>query len=278
MKKAAAAVVCCSDPRPLSASGSLSQLGCILSELGYEVIYSQLIFSKDEPGLTKRKAKELNDFYSRDEIGMIFDISGGDSAGGLLPYLDYKVISSSEKLFWGYSDLTTVINAINAQTGKSSVLWQAMNMVSAAGEVQARRFNDYIYGKNDDLFSFSYKFLRGDKASGVTMGGNIRCLLKLAGTPYFPDARGKLLVLESRSGSKRRIVSYTDQLSQMGVFESISGLLLGCFTEADAAGEDIESAFLERVPQGIPVIRTDEIGHSAYSKAISIGEKLYLER
>ncbi len=26
---------------------------------------------------------------------------------------------------------------------------------------------------------------------GIVVGGNIRCLLKLAGTPYWPDMRGE---------------------------------------------------------------------------------------
>ncbi len=32
---------------------------------------------------------------------------------------------------------------------------------------------------------------------GIVVGGNIRCLLKLAGTPYWPDMREKILLLES---------------------------------------------------------------------------------
>lgn len=32
---------------------------------------------------------------------------------------------------------------------------------------------------------------------GIVVGGNIRCLLKLAGTEYWPDMNGKILLLES---------------------------------------------------------------------------------
>ena len=35
---------------------------------------------------------------------------------------------------------------------------------------------------------------------GIVVGGNIRCLLKLAGTPYWPDMREKILLLESFGG------------------------------------------------------------------------------
>ena len=41
------------------------------------------------------------------------------------------------------------------------------------------------------------KFLQGSKMQGIVVGGNIRCLLKLAGTEYWPDMNGKILLLES---------------------------------------------------------------------------------
>ena len=66
---------------------------------------------------------------------------------------------------------------------------------------------------------------------GILLGGNLRCFLKLAGTPYFPDLDGKLLFLESLGGGPELIASLLAQLSQLGVFQKIAGLLLGTFTE-----------------------------------------------
>ena len=75
-----------------------------------------------------------------------YDISGGDLANQVLDGLDYAAIGKSRAVFWGYSDLTTVINAIYAQTGKSSVLYQVKNMVwGEIKEVQRRRFENH-YG------------------------------------------------------------------------------------------------------------------------------------
>ena len=54
-------------------------------------------------------------FYQDREIQMIFDISGGDIANEILPYLDFEVIAENPKPFWGYSDLTTIMNAIYAK-------------------------------------------------------------------------------------------------------------------------------------------------------------------
>ena len=75
---------------------------------------------------------------------VIFDISGGDLANGVLKYLDFDIIAKSKAEFWGYSDLTTIVNAIYSQTGKYSMLYQIKNVVWNP-EIQQKRFKDYIY-------------------------------------------------------------------------------------------------------------------------------------
>ena len=52
-------------------------------------------------------------------------------------------------------------------------------------------------GTGNDLFDIKYEFLQGKYMEGVVAGGNIRCLLKLAGTEYMPDMTDKILVLEN---------------------------------------------------------------------------------
>ena len=104
-------------------------------------------------------------FYRDDSIDAIYDISGGDLANGVLPYLDYDLIASSGKAFWGYSDLTCVINAIYAKTGKVSVLYQVRNLVWADAELQKKRFAAYLSGDEMPLFGFRHRFLQGDHIS-----------------------------------------------------------------------------------------------------------------
>ena len=80
-------------------------------------------------GTDKERAEDLMKFYKEDEIDAIYDISGGDLANGVLKYLDYDTITKTDKTFWGYSDLTTVINAIYTMTGKPGVLYQIKNII-----------------------------------------------------------------------------------------------------------------------------------------------------
>lgn len=82
---------------------------------------------------------------------------------------------------------------------------------------------------------------------GIVVGGNIRCLLKLAGTPYWPDMREKILLLESFGGKLPQMVTYLSQLNQMGVFKKVNGILLGTFTkmEEDNCQPDMAQLVLE---------------------------------
>ena len=82
-----------------------------------------------EGGLPEERASELMTFYKDNSIKVIFDISGGDLANTILPYLDYEQIAAVDKQFWGYSDLTVIINAIYTKTWKTSVLYQIRNLL-----------------------------------------------------------------------------------------------------------------------------------------------------
>ena len=113
---------------------------------------------------------------------------------------------------------------------------------------------------------------------GITAGGNIRCLLKLAGTPFWPDLQGKILVLEARSGGPALVETMFCQLAQTGAFGRIAGLLLGTFTELEREGQGafVEKLALELTPPGLAVAKTREVGHGKDSRAILLGSRAVL--
>ena len=116
--------------------------------------------------------------------------------------------------------------------------------------------------------------------NGVVVGGNIRCFLKLAGTEYWPDMTGKVLLLEAYSGEISQIATLFSQLEQMGVFDQVTGILLGTFTKFEKSGatQSVFDLLKEHIPETLPVAQTSEIGHGADSKAIVIGENVGLKR
>ena len=269
-------IVCCSNGQKRKDEPMVRQLEEVLVGLQLIPVFSPYIFERGsvESGSAVERARALMDFYRDDSIKGIFDISGGDIANGILPYLDYEVIAACDKQFWGYSDLTTVINAIYSKTGKASVLYQIRNLLYDHGTLQQENFKSAIFEEKDELFRVPCEFYQGEEMEGIVVGGNIRCFLKLAGTEYFPDTTDKILLLESMSGTVPQMLTYFSQLQQLGMFERVKGILLGTFTqmEQERCEPNVWELLRQFVSPELPVARADYIGHGTDSKAVLVGE------
>lgn len=201
----------------------------------------------------KERAETWNNWMKDGSFDYIFDISGGDLSIEVIPYLDFEVYRTNKTLFMGYSDLTPILNILAS--------YKKVGLFQIKGNTNIEDIHKMIEGKESSLF-----------AAGSYMGGNIRCLLKLAGTDYFPDMTDKHLFLESYSGKENRIRAYFSQLELMGIFDRVKAVTLGQFTELDQT----DSVFLENwaYAQFFPVYRNKTVGHSKDSKGIWICDTL----
>ena len=276
-------IVCCSNGLNKNQAATINMLVQLLEKSGFVPELSPYLYGDENgrAGTARERADALMHFYKDEAVDEIFDVSGGDMANEILPYLDFQTIAWSKKHFWGYSDLTTILNAIYARTGKSSVLYQVRNLTYDRSQEQLTDFLGTMLGGSSALYDFPCEFVRGTHMEGIVVGGNIRCLLKLAGTPFWPDLREKILLLEAYSGEVPQMVTYLSQLKQIGVFKKINGILLGTFTKMDAnvCKPDMTELVLEFAEKRTPVAATSFIGHGTDSKAIRIGHhlKLYSE-
>lgn len=272
----------CSNGLSANANNQLEELIQVLQTMGIEAVPAPHIFCKTDAfsGTDPERAADLMRFYRDSEISAIYDLSGGDLANGILKYLDYDLIAASGKELWGYSDLTTVINAILSLTGKASVLYQVRNLVWKNAELQRVRYADHLAGREGPLFDFGYRFLQGQEMSGIMAGGNIRCLLKLAGTRFWPDMSGKILFLEAFGGESGQIASLLNQLELTGALEQVNGILLGTFIAYERAGLELSVMDLLKthIREDVPVAVTGEIGHGTDAKALRVGAFYELKR
>ena len=294
------ALISCSNGMRESFRPDFLRLLSILQEAGFKVVYGKHLFA--EKGClagqsARERAEELMNYYCDPSVDAIFDLSGGDMANEILPWLDYGVIRQKcqGKLFFGYSDLTCVLNAVYAKTGCPCGLYQIRNLLYSHGKEQLSSLLKLLkeegrlsrqtaeVHRNLDwtlirpLTDLKIHFLQGSSIEGTAIGGNIRCLLKLAGTPYLPDFSGKILILEGNSGGADKITACLSQLSQMGVFGQIKGILLGIFTEMERSGAGKEAQELVRSFAGsLPIAVTEEIGHGSSARCAVIGRTLRL--
>ena len=271
-------IVACSDAHKEKYRKQNEELIRFLESNGIRTVISSCIYEKNDSifsGSPKEKADQLMRMFTDPDIEEIYDISGGDVANQILDDLDYERIARSKAVFWGYSDLTTVINAVYTMTGKASVLYQVKFMTSFgnSAELQRERFQN-----RNELFSPAFEFVQKNAMSGVVVGGNIRCFLKLAGTRYFPDLENKILLLEARGGEVPQMTTYLSQLKQIGEFEKVKGIILGTFTtmEKNHCVPDIVTLVKEYAHPETPIAVTKDIGHGDAAKAIYIGKEVVI--
>ncbi|HFD0309212.1 TPA: S66 peptidase family protein [Clostridium perfringens] len=273
-------VISCSNGLSIKNKNIIEELKLNLKSLDIEMVEGDTLYAKEYnlfSGTGEEKARALEKLFLDKDIKMIFDISGGDLANEVLDFLDFNLIKENPKPFFGYSDLTVLLNAIYSQCDITTYNYQLRNLVGKFKEEQMQNFKaSFIEGK-EDIFNLDYKWINGSHLEGRVVGGNIRCLLKLAGTKYMPDFKDKILFLESFSGNSAKMVTYITQYKNLGVFNEVKGIILGEFTEMER--EDLKPDIVEILKRvigeiNIPILKTRDLGHGADAKCIPIGKYL----
>lgn len=274
------ALVVCSNGKAKEDKVKLDNLEKTLLDLGLVPVYSNYLY-KDEFGRSASseiRSEELMRFFTDKSIKAIFDISGGDLSNEILDYLDYDIIKKNIKPFFGYSDLSVVLNAITAKTGEPTYLYQVLNIIS--NKDIRNRFEKTVLYNEPDLINISWEFFQGEEISGIVAGGNIRCFLKLAGTQYFPDLENRVLFLEGLGTTVESLITHLTQLKQMGAFDKIAGLLLGTFTNLENTYDKhyIYRIIQDFIAKDLPVAKTSEVGHDITSKILTIGGRINIKK
>lgn len=271
-----AALVGCSNSLKAAYRPVVDQLVRILENRGLEVVVSQFLTDDTLIGRGEKRARELESFFLDPEMGHIFDISGGDLANTVLGHLDLDQIKDSQAVFYGYSDLTTILTAL-AKNGNQTVNFQLRNCLVNKDLLKSGYFDRLLAGKekNKELDELEVTFVQGSEMAGPVYGGNLRCLLKLAGTPYWPDFTGSILLLEAYRGRPELVASLLEQCRETGIFDQISGVLLGTFSELDKLEESQlpKEILLDLLPANVPIAKTKFIGHRPDAKAIRLGQE-----
>ncbi|ELC8424956.1 LD-carboxypeptidase [Clostridium perfringens] len=273
-------IISCSNGLSIKNKNIIDELKLNLKSLDIDMVEGDTLYAKEYnlfSGTGEEKTRALEKLFLDKDIKMIFDISGGDLANEVLDFLDFNLIKENPKPFFGYSDLTVLLNAIYSQCDITTYNYQLRNLIGRFKEEQMQNFKaSFIEGK-EDIFNLDYKWINGSHLEGIVVGGNIRCLLKLAGTKYMPNFKDKILFLESFSGNSAKMVTYITQYKNLGVFNEVKGIILGEFTEMER--EDLKPDIVEILKRvigeiNIPILKTSDLGHGADAKCIPIGKYL----
>ena len=206
---------------------------------GYKVKISS--HSKDRhyylAGKDQHRAQDLTEFFEDRDVKAILCSRGGYGTYRILDLINYKKIEQNPKIFVGYSDITALLLAFYQKA--DLLTFHGPLFLSDFGKKELnghtiQNFFEILEGKASIPYLFKnpleYKCIKSGEAKGGLISANLSVLCGLLGSPYFPDLKGKILLLEDVGEKLYKIDRMILQLKLSGVFNQISGLLFGEFT------------------------------------------------
>lgn len=213
-------------------------------------------------GAVSRRLEDLEAALDDPHVDVVMAAQGGSNSNQLLPHIDYSRPRPAGKRFVGFSDITALLLALGARTAVTVVhgptftelcdpllpdytvkgLLACLQGRSVRYVSPAATSRDvWSHYDSDEPRSFvpfdGWKVLHGGRASGLLVGGNLATVAALAGTPYFPETRGRILFLEDAvgdgAGAIHRELSH---LAQLGAFEGLAGFIFGMVPLGAALG------------------------------------------
>ena len=258
-----------------------------LERLGFKVVPGLHIFSTSwgYAASPQEKAEDINRMFADDSIKAIICSQGGATANACLPYLDWEAIRASPKVFLGISDITVLLNAIHHKTGLitfhgNDVMWGFGRNPTEYDEKEfVTRLMDGTTGAIPP--SRGRCMVRAGVAEGKLLGGNLHCLLKLAGTPYFPDFSGAILFVEALGITPEACDHLFQQLKQIGVFDQIRGAVVGYIDglqNDEKALMQMDQVLLQVTAEyDFPILKTDDFGHNCPNTVLPVGGQVRLD-
>ena len=222
----------------------------------------------------KEKAEDINQMFQNPEVKAIFCISGGFNSNSTFDYLDYDSIRYHPKIICGFSDATSLLNAIYAKTGLVTFYGPTFKSLTSwptkyGYEEVMKRF--YEGGMSIGQAGEEYKVIQPGRARGALVGGNLSLVSQMATGKYAIDFTDKILFLEELFiESPHALVSnHFYHLKQNDVFRKIKGIWLGNYD-----GEiSLEKILLDTLggEYQFPIIKSDNFGHTDKKTVIPIG-------
>lgn len=244
------------------------------------------------------RAKEFMNLILDPEVHGLMSTIGGSNSSSMIPYLDFAAIRASRKPICGYSDVTSLHASILTAAGlrtfyspavmcwfgewpdgvPESTQWfldavmhhRTGNRKIIAPEKWSNHGRKWDNGdwKNVSRIwqeNSGWKVLNTGTAEAQILALNLNTVLGLAGTKYWPDLRGKILLIEDMAAPQSRNERHFNQLKLMGVFEQIAGLIVSkpeVYSSEDSPFT-YEELLMEVVgPRDYPIISNFDCGHT----------------
>lgn len=251
----------------------LLEAGCeTLRGLGYRPFYFDSILDQDLyfAGSTQRRARELEDMFSRQEVRAIVCARGGYGSNYLLRALDLRKIARAPKIFVGYSDNTTLLTWFADSAGFVTFHGPMLTKDFAVeGGIDPQSWEAAVSGATEWALSSGpdtgAKPLVEGFAQGILYGGCLSMLVAALGTPYEIRTAGTILFLEDVNAKPYQIDRMLMHLKLAGKLKDVRGFIFGemldCVQQQDQ-GYTLEEVVLRVIGElGVPIAFGLRSGH-----------------
>ncbi|MDE1871652.1 MAG: LD-carboxypeptidase [Candidatus Micrarchaeota archaeon] len=250
-----------------------------LEKMGFKILMGKHVSSSDP----EEKAEDINSMFSDKDVKMVMFAKGGDTAELLFPFMDWGSIGKNPKIMCGYSDAVVLLNSFNRKLGLVTFHGNDLNSFGRQQTDYDRDefINAYMHGKKGYIRqNGERRTVRNGKSSGRLLGGNLRCLLKLRGTEFWPDFRDSILFLESYK-SRDTMMELFMQLKEQEVFDKINGVIVGFnygMQVLDPKSRQMEDIILEMTKgYDFPILKVNDFGHMCSQTVLPLGIRVELD-
>lgn len=268
---------------PLRNASELAASELHARELGWEPVPAPHVLGRHGylAGTDAERAADLNAAIRDGSIDGIWCVRGGYGAMRILPDLDYQALRRHPKPLLGYSDITALHAAVGVRAGLVS--FHAPTARGALSEFSRRSLARALVHQTDSCGHAAHAHtLRPGRAAGRLVGGNLALLAGLAGTPYAPDYRGAILVLEDVGEATYRIDRMLQQLRLSGALDAVAAIAFGHFTDGtdpiDSVSRPLDDVLREAAEvAGVPAVAGIPLGHVDDQWTIPLGAAAELD-
>lgn len=254
----------------------------LMEASGFKVKFGKYVF-EDTLGYgtsPEKRAADINWAFKDDEVKAIMCVKGGEDSNTTLDYIDYEMIKKHPKIICGFSDNTSILNAIHEKTGlvtyhgptfKSLTSWETGYAYKQFIKTFVEDTESLIMGEPED----EYTTIQEGQATGELVGGNLSLFTKLVCGKYAVNLQDKILFLEELGfeAAPEMVNSNIYYLKQNGVFDRIAGLWIGNYEHPSKVSIEkiIKNAIGDEYK--FPIIKSDNFGHIDKKIIIPIGTK-----
>lgn len=253
----------------------LVQLGFV-PELG-ENIYQQ---NRYLAGSDLQRAADINKAFANTEIKAIFCTRAAAGGTRILSYIDYENARKNRKPVIGFCDNAALQIALFEKAGIVSYNGFSLTYDFKNGQPDVLVQETLQKAFNGEKYIIkSGNVLQSGEAEGVLLPVNLSVLMKLAGTEYFPNLNGKILLLEDVGEKIYKIDLMLQQLKQQPNFDKVKAVIFGKFTgctgdEEDGLLQDCLCDFLSGT--ALPAVQNFAFGHVPARYVLPVGKQVKL--